>query len=114
MNECWTRRYEPITEIDKKWYSLVLEPIFMAKWIQTIKELPKNKATGLSKILNEMLQHMGDNILEATLKLINMYLIVKDIPVEWRDALLYPIPKTMDWKNNFDKNSSYNSFRNYA
>jgi hypothetical protein len=50
-----------------------------------------------------MLQHMGNNMLEATLKLINMCLIIGDIPAEWRDALLYLIPKTMDWENNLTK-----------
>jgi hypothetical protein len=41
---------------------------------------------------------MEKNILDITLKLINMYLIIGDIPVEWRSTLIYPIPETINWK----------------
>ncbi|PKC54906.1 hypothetical protein RhiirA1_476465 [Rhizophagus irregularis] len=35
---------------------------------------------------------------KVTLKLANLCIQVSDIPEEWRHALLYPIPKTMDWE----------------
>jgi hypothetical protein len=56
-----------------------------------------------SKILNKMLQHMGNNMFDIMLKLVNMCLIIGDIPAEWRDTLLYPIPKTIDWENDLTK-----------
>lgn len=57
----------------------------------------------MSKISNEMLKHMGDSIKKITLKLANIYMQVSDIPEEWRHALLYPIPKTMDWEYSLTK-----------
>ncbi|GBB92685.1 hypothetical protein RclHR1_20400003 [Rhizophagus clarus] len=43
------------------------------------------------------------NIFKFTLQLANLCLTTDNIPAEWRDALLYPIPKTMKWKYQLTK-----------
>ncbi|EXX72166.1 hypothetical protein RirG_071900 [Rhizophagus irregularis DAOM 197198w] len=45
-----------------------------------------------------MLKHMETLMKSITLKLANLCLQVGDIPEKWKHALLYPIPKTMDWE----------------
>ncbi|CAB4409443.1 unnamed protein product [Rhizophagus irregularis] len=71
--------------------------------MDTIQELAKDKAAGPSKVSNEELKHLGTNMKALTLKLANMCLQIGDIPGEWREALLYPIPKTMEWEHMLTK-----------
>lgn len=49
------------------------------------------------KYLMKCLSTQGFNE-KIMLKLVNLCIQVGNIPKEWRYALLYPIPKTMDWK----------------
>ncbi|GBC00803.1 hypothetical protein RclHR1_03980019 [Rhizophagus clarus] len=80
-----------------------MQKITIEEWRKVIIDLPKEKASGPSKIFNELLQHMGPNMFKFTLQLANLCLTTGDIPAEWRDALLYPISKTMEWEHQLTK-----------
>ncbi|CAG8622346.1 22699_t:CDS:1, partial [Racocetra persica] len=54
-----TEEYKPIQTIDPTWYSTITTKITPLELETTIKEAPNIKATGLSKISNEMLKHLG-------------------------------------------------------
>ncbi|PKC57280.1 hypothetical protein RhiirA1_472714 [Rhizophagus irregularis] len=95
----WIRQYSPKEDINECWYNEVIQPISESEWDHMIRQLANDKAPGISQISNEMLKHMGASMKSATLKLANLCLQVGDILEEWRHALLYPIPKTMDWIN---------------
>ncbi|EXX61420.1 hypothetical protein RirG_171320 [Rhizophagus irregularis DAOM 197198w] len=55
--------------------------------------MPNNKASGPSKISYEMLKHLTGEAFNLSLVLANACLIHRDIPADWRKALVYPIPK---------------------
>ncbi|EXX67378.1 hypothetical protein RirG_114930 [Rhizophagus irregularis DAOM 197198w] len=55
--------------------------------------MPNNKASGPSKISYEMLKHLTGEAFNLSLVLANACLIHGDIPADWREALVYPIPK---------------------
>ncbi|RGB27914.1 hypothetical protein C1646_768497 [Rhizophagus diaphanus] len=99
MNDRWQRQYVPKNDIDNEWYNTAVKEITEEEWKDTIQELAKDKVADLSKVSNEELRHLGINIMALTLKLANMCLQIGDILGEWREALLYPIPKTMKWEH---------------
>lgn len=70
----------------------------MDEWMEMIKSLPNEKASGPTKISNEMLKKADEAIHKNLLFLTNLCLITGNIPSEWRIVLLYPIPKMMEWK----------------
>ncbi|EXX64446.1 hypothetical protein RirG_142610 [Rhizophagus irregularis DAOM 197198w] len=59
--------------------------------------MPNNKASGLSKISYEILKHLFRDALEFSLLLANSCLLRDDIPADWREAVVYLIPKSHDF-----------------
>ncbi|CAB5372051.1 unnamed protein product [Rhizophagus irregularis] len=56
LDDRWSNRYKPIQQIDQMWYSEILIPISIEEWRDMINSLPNDKASGPSKISNEMLK----------------------------------------------------------
>ena len=100
MNDRWNKQYTPKSYVDKHWYDSVMAPIDEVEWMNTINSLPNGKASGVSKVSNEFLKHMGPEMRTATRKLCNLCLILNDIPGEWREGVIYPIPKPTEWNCN--------------
>ncbi|CAG8831217.1 10076_t:CDS:1, partial [Cetraspora pellucida] len=55
----WANEYKPIQTIDSTWYDTTTTEIILTELENIIKEAPNTKATGPSKISNEMLKHLG-------------------------------------------------------
>lgn len=73
------------------------------KWSQIVTSLSNNKASGLSGVSNEMLKHLGPVASRALWKLACLCLTLSDIPQQWKEATIYPIPKPMDWEYDLAK-----------
>ncbi|GET59005.1 RNA-directed DNA polymerase from mobile element jockey-like [Rhizophagus irregularis DAOM 181602=DAOM 197198] len=89
----WQRAYTPLSDFDSSLYTSVMSPILTDEWKNTINSMPNNKASGPSKISYEMLKHLTGEAFNLSLVLANACLIHGDIPADWREALVYPIPK---------------------
>ncbi|GET58995.1 RNA-directed DNA polymerase from mobile element jockey-like [Rhizophagus irregularis DAOM 181602=DAOM 197198] len=89
----WQRAYTPLSDIDSSLYNSVMSPILEDKWKSTLNSMPNNKASGPSKISYEMLKHLTGEAFNLSLILANACLNQGDIPADWREALVYPIPK---------------------
>ncbi|GBC25005.2 reverse transcriptase family protein [Rhizophagus irregularis DAOM 181602=DAOM 197198] len=89
----WQRAYTPLPVIDSSLYNSVMSPILADEWKNTLNSMPNNKASGPSKISYEMLKHLTGETFNLSLVLANACLIHGDIPADWREALVYPIPK---------------------
>ncbi|CAH1768945.1 3700_t:CDS:2, partial [Entrophospora sp. SA101] len=94
----WKRQYEPLNFINDKWYKYIMQPPTFEEWYKLVKSLPNNKAAGPSKITNEMIKYAGQNINKAVWRLVCACLKCGDIPNEWREAVIYPIPKPQEWE----------------
>ncbi|EXX70818.1 reverse transcriptase family protein [Rhizophagus irregularis DAOM 181602=DAOM 197198] len=55
--------------------------------------MPNNKTSGPSKISYKIIKHLIGEAFNLSLILANACLIHGDIPADWREALVYPIPK---------------------
>jgi len=62
------------------------------EWQLVINSFPNGKAAGPSGVSNEMLKHLGKSMANALWKLICNCCQLNDIPADWREAVVYPIP----------------------
>ena len=76
-----------------------MDPPTLHKWQEVIGNLPLNKATGPSKISNEMLKHLGPSAFNKLWILISHCIVSGDFPDQWKEAFVYPIPKPQEWHN---------------
>ncbi|CAG8743487.1 11446_t:CDS:1, partial [Ambispora leptoticha] len=74
----WADEYKPIQIIDPTWYNTITTKITSSKLEIIIKEAPNTKATGPSKISNEMLKHLGPQAKATILNLLNNCLTLYD------------------------------------
>ncbi|GET01189.1 reverse transcriptase family protein [Rhizophagus clarus] len=63
------------------------------EWIDNVKSLPNNKASGPSGISYEMLKNLNEDNQSFLHAFICVCLDLNDIPDEWKKATIYPIPK---------------------
>ncbi|GBC34801.2 hypothetical protein RIR_jg36132.t1 [Rhizophagus irregularis DAOM 181602=DAOM 197198] len=94
---CWQQAYIPLSDVSASLYDPVLAPISLQEWSDVISSMPNNKASGPSKISYEMIKHLSGEALDFSLLLANTCLSRGDIPADWREAVVYPIPKPHDF-----------------
>ncbi|PKC55088.1 hypothetical protein RhiirA1_476192 [Rhizophagus irregularis] len=93
----WQQAYTPLADVSASLYDPVLAPISLQEWSSVISSMPNNKASGPSKISYEMIKHLSGDALGFSLLLANICLYRGDIPADWREAVVYPIPKPHDF-----------------
>jgi hypothetical protein len=93
FNSEWYNEYQPIPHIQTTWYNSILEDISIDEIIQTIKQLPNNKACGPSGISYEMIKHLEIDMICALTALLNRCLQTHKIPKQWKCSRIYPISK---------------------
>src|SRR5689334_19629801 len=103
MSDSWKKQYFPKDYVDENIYNNVMDPIQENEWLEAIRDLPLDKASGPSLISNEMIKHAGSTMLETLRFMANACLRIGDIPGDWKDAQLYPIPKPYDWEYDISK-----------
>jgi hypothetical protein len=98
--EQWRTQYQPQSHIDANIYNNLMDLPTLEEWTEVIQQLPIGKATGVSQISNEMLQHLEDRAHKLLWKFICECICLNEIPDEWKQAYIYPIPKPKEWECN--------------
>jgi hemerythrin superfamily protein len=80
FNHNWKTIYQPNSNINSEWYTSILQEITIQEIINTIQQLPNNKACGPTGISYEMIKHLGSNMLSALTALFNRCLNTQSIP----------------------------------
>src|SRR6266508_692686 len=80
-----------------------MNPITEEEYSQITSALPNNKASGPFTITYELVKHAEPLCHSLIIILLNAYLNTTLIPYSWHHALLFPIPKPMDWECHIDK-----------
>ncbi|EXX52504.1 hypothetical protein RirG_252520 [Rhizophagus irregularis DAOM 197198w] len=93
----WQQAYTLLSDVSASLYDPVLAPISLQEWSDVISSMPNNKASGPSKISYEMIKHLSGEALDFSLLLANTCLSRGNIPADWREAVVYPIPKPHDF-----------------
>ena len=87
----------PDDTIDPRIYQDLLALPSDDEWKETINSLPNNKATGTSRIPYELFKHLSDDASLYLKHLVTECFNTSEIPSQWKDATIYPIPKPYDW-----------------
>src|SRR3954453_22127591 len=97
MTEEWQLAYLPDDDIDQLIYNNLLSPPTDDKWNAAVKALPHNKAAGISGIPYEFIQQLSAEASLYLKLLVTECFDSEEIPSQWKDATIYPIPKPYDW-----------------
>jgi hypothetical protein len=91
----WANEYLPKQNIDSNWYSEALYSFTIEEVLDTLSQLPNNKACGPSGISYEMIKHSGNNnnCLLAITSLFNRCLTAQTVPKQWKECHIFPISK---------------------
>src|SRR6266542_554790 len=103
ISATWSDEFNPKNHIKAEVYTDLMNPIIASEFSHIISGLPTNKASGPSTISYESIKHAGPLCHVIIMKLLNTYLHTTFIPNSWRQALLFPIPKPIDWECHIDK-----------
>ena len=67
------------------------------EWLDVVRTAPANKAPGPSGISYDILKHLGPVALDVLYQLTCSCFRLKAIPIGWKRAAIYPIPKPTPW-----------------
>jgi len=70
-----------------------LEDFQILETAKAIRKLRKNKAAGLNEIPAELLKQGGEPVAEVLTELFNHIWHAEEIPEEWREGIIIPLPK---------------------
>ena len=71
FDQYWHQEYRPKSSINANWYTPLLQPISIEEVLNTLQQLPNNKACGPLGISYEMLKHSGSSTIQALTSLLN-------------------------------------------
>jgi hypothetical protein len=82
--------------------------------LETVKALKPRKSPGSDGINNELYKHVPKSFLHTFLNFLNVCWIYRDIPEEWRTAIVIPMYKKGDRNNphNYSGISLLNTLKN--
>ncbi|GES82502.1 hypothetical protein GLOIN_2v1783829 [Rhizophagus clarus] len=89
----WQDQYQPKRDVQYTIYSDLMKYPTLDEWIDNVKSLPNNKASGPSGISYEMLKNLNKDNQSFLHAFICVCMDLNDIPDEWKKATIYPIPK---------------------
>ena len=98
----WLPYYAPIN-IEDSVYNSQLNPIEMDEFNGIVNHCPNGKAAGVSGITYELVKYASKEFKQWLLKLYNGCIVAGITPTSWKYALLYPIPKPMEWECDINK-----------
>lgn len=93
----WKQFYESIEDIDEKIYQTLCEEITLQDIEIVLRDVKNDKAAGVSGIPYDFWKKSGENARKLLLDIINESLKKGEWPADWKNGLVYPIKKTMEW-----------------
>ncbi|GBB93505.1 hypothetical protein RclHR1_21820005 [Rhizophagus clarus] len=93
----WRSEYSSLNTVSPDIYSSFLSPPSLEEWLSTVSSMPNSKAPGPFMITYEILKHLGPTTNSLLLSLIRKCFASADIPDLWRQAMVFPIPKSHEW-----------------
>jgi len=98
----WKKQYRPKTNINLSYYNECLTPFTIDKLNVSIKNTKNNSAPGHTNIHYLTIKNLGPNSRTLLLQIFNLILITGEIPTDWKEGRIYPIPKSKDWQGDIN------------
>ena len=95
----WKDIYSPVEDIDNKVYESVISPLLFQEIDETIRNLLKNKAPGLSGVTYDIIKLLGKRAKEHLTDVFNFIMVSSAIPKEWKKTSITLIPKKTTWSH---------------
>ncbi|PKB98930.1 DNase I-like protein [Rhizophagus irregularis] len=89
----WIQEYKAINEINEDIYKEVLYPITDEEWDEMVDLMPVGKASGPTNIIYEDIKKSPKEFNDLLKNLINDIFEKQKLPIDWKKANIYPIPK---------------------
>src|SRR5579859_1606397 len=83
--------------IKEEWYNELAVNISMDELKRVIRNLPNNKAPGLSQLLYEVYKHASEKFLKVLILQFNEILVTSTVPNSWTESAIFSIPKKNGW-----------------
>ncbi|EXX61848.1 hypothetical protein RirG_167320 [Rhizophagus irregularis DAOM 197198w] len=99
MTPIWRQIYEPVGKF-KEVMESTIEKITMAEWNNTVKELNKESAAGLSGINYRIILQLSEELILFMVKFGNLTLQTGLVPMAWKTSVILPIPKPINFEYN--------------
>ena len=101
--ESWQQDYLPLPTVNEDCYHTQLRPVDLHELNGILSTCPNGKAAGTSTITYEMVRHSSKTFKNKLVELYNMCITTGLTPTKWKHALLFPIPKPMEWECDINK-----------
>jgi exonuclease III len=95
--EDWKDDYQAKENINENIYKNLMDVPTLEEIRIMINNLAKGKAAGPSEITYELFKLASEEYIEKLRQLIGLIFNQQEIPVEWKNAYIYPIPKPKPW-----------------
>ncbi|PKY60262.1 hypothetical protein RhiirA4_430996 [Rhizophagus irregularis] len=95
----WQHIYEP-TEKFKEVMEVTTKNIILEEWNNTVKELNKKSAAGLSGINYKIIQQLPEELVLLLIKFGNLTIQTGLVPMAWKTSVILPIPKPTNFEYN--------------
>src|ERR1041385_7064292 len=96
--DTWTADYRPLDTINDSIYDDLMVPPSFTEWFDFISKAPANKAPGPSQLSYDIMKHLGPIALDIFHQLTCACFNLNCIPIGWKRAAIYPIPKPTAWQ----------------
>jgi hypothetical protein len=97
MSESWKEIYKPQKHIKEEWYDGIEGKIKEEEWEEIVKELKTGTAPGISGISYTLIKRAGKKTQDLFRAFADLCLEIGEIPMKWKVAQVYPIPKDVEW-----------------
>src|SRR5438552_17865549 len=100
LSEDWKKEYQPSIGVKKEWFRKLMEPVTEEELNITLKDLPNDKASGVSNIKYKMLKKLRSKGKKALRRFFSFCLDKGTSPPSWKTSTIFPIPKAKNWECN--------------
>jgi exonuclease III len=99
LNNDWTETYKPIPNIPDNIFLNTLKEISSQEILDTLINLPRNKAPGLTTIPYEVWTNLGSIAKQHIKTLFNHILKSSQPPLHWKQSVVTLLPKKLVWSH---------------
>ncbi|EXX77498.1 hypothetical protein RirG_023220 [Rhizophagus irregularis DAOM 197198w] len=93
----WEPYYNKLETVDEHIYDHLCDEVTLIECDLTLKNVKYDKAAGASGIPYDFWKKSGYYTKKALIEIINLVIKEGTWPKEWKDGIIYPIKKTMEW-----------------
>jgi len=89
--------YKPLEDVNEEWYASLKEEITLDEWLDAVRGAKNKTAPGVSDIEYSLIKNASKETHELFRNFAGACIKLGRIPLKWKIAQIYPIPKSEEW-----------------